>query len=161
MLDTLFDTATLHALHKLRMHSDSTVGVSGSALVHFANGIRRFKDITCTAYPTTELPKESAARARQQARRDASRTQGASSNLSTVPNLPSPVVAMTDTTNVAPAASEPVRTAGPARRREFNNDTYKFHSLGDYVRTITSLGTTDSYTTHIVSSRRIFRYCNT
>ncbi len=35
--------------------------------------------------------------------------------------------------------------------KAFNLQTYKLHSLGDYVRTITMFGTTDSYSTQIVS----------
>lgn len=36
------------------------------------------------------------------------------------------------------------------RRKAFNLNTYKSHSLGDYVETIRTYGTTDSYTTEIV-----------
>ena len=39
-------------------------------------------------------------------------------------------------------------TAGP---KSFNILTYKFHALGDYSRSIQMFGTTDSYTTQIVS----------
>ncbi|KAH7920743.1 hypothetical protein BV22DRAFT_1020666 [Leucogyrophana mollusca] len=35
------------------------------------------------------------------------------------------------------------------RLKQFNLRTYKFHALGDYVRTIRLFGTTDSYTTQI------------
>lgn len=44
-------------------------------------------------------------------------------------------------------ASEP---SGP-RVKRFNLSTYKFHAMGDYVRTIKLFGTTDSFTTQIVS----------
>jgi hypothetical protein len=41
---------------------------------------------------------------------------------------------------------------GIARKRKiFNLNTYKNHSLGDYVRTIRMYGTTDSYSTEPVS----------
>ena len=40
---------------------------------------------------------------------------------------------------------------GP-RPKSFNLLTYKFHALGDYVQTIRLFGTTDSYTTQIVST---------
>ncbi|KIK92915.1 hypothetical protein PAXRUDRAFT_790802 [Paxillus rubicundulus Ve08.2h10] len=39
-------------------------------------------------------------------------------------------------------------TSGP-RTKAFNMRTYKFHALGDYVRSIRLFGTTDSYTTQI------------
>ena len=34
----------------------------------------------------------------------------------------------------------------------FNIDTYKFHTLGDYGKTIRSFGTTDLYSTQVVSA---------
>jgi hypothetical protein len=40
---------------------------------------------------------------------------------------------------------------GP-RTKKFNLGTYKFHAMGDYVRTIKLFGTTDSFTTQIVRS---------
>jgi hypothetical protein len=42
-------------------------------------------------------------------------------------------------------------TAGGRKGKQFNLNTYKFHSLGDYVKTIRTYGTTDSYTTELVS----------
>jgi hypothetical protein len=41
-------------------------------------------------------------------------------------------------------------TTTSRKAKSFNLSTYKFHALGDYVRTIRSFGTTDSYTTQIV-----------
>ena len=35
--------------------------------------------------------------------------------------------------------------------KKLNLDTYKFHALGDYVGMIKSFGTTDSFTTQVVS----------
>lgn len=35
--------------------------------------------------------------------------------------------------------------------KTFNINTYKFHALGDYEKTIRMFGTTDSYTTQVVS----------
>jgi hypothetical protein len=37
-----------------------------------------------------------------------------------------------------------------ARAKKFNLNTYKFHAMGDYMRTIRFFGTTDSFTTQIV-----------
>lgn len=39
-----------------------------------------------------------------------------------------------------------------ARQKKFNLATYKFHVMGDYVRTIRLFRTTDSFTTQIVST---------
>lgn len=41
---------------------------------------------------------------------------------------------------------------GGARSKKLNLNTYKFHALGDYVATIRLFGTTDSYSTQLVSS---------
>lgn len=40
---------------------------------------------------------------------------------------------------------------GQPVHKTFNNNTYKYHSLGDYVRMIRRFGTTDSYSTTPVS----------
>lgn len=48
------------------------------------------------------------------------------------------------------AASSRTQDLGP-RPKTFNLLTYKFHALRDYVNTIKMFGTTDSYTTQIVS----------
>lgn len=50
--------------------------------------------------------------------------------------------------------------SGP-RPKSFNILTYKFHALGDYVQTIQLFGTTDSYTTQIVSGRYLNGDCLT
>jgi hypothetical protein len=38
-----------------------------------------------------------------------------------------------------------------ARKKMFNLNTYKFHAMADYVSTIKLFGTTDSFTTQMVS----------
>ena len=38
--------------------------------------------------------------------------------------------------------------------KKFNLDTYKFHALGDYVTMIKMYGTTDSFTTQVVSQHQ-------
>lgn len=53
-----------------------------------------------------------------------------------------------NTTNAFPESSG-------ARPKKFNLGTYKFHVMGDYVRTIRIFGTTDSFTTQIVCGSRI------
>jgi hypothetical protein len=41
--------------------------------------------------------------------------------------------------------------ADGAHPKSFTLNTYKFHALGDYVDTIRTFGTTDSFTTELVS----------
>ncbi|KAG2347757.1 hypothetical protein BDR05DRAFT_875704 [Suillus weaverae] len=53
-------------------------------------------------------------------------------------------------TQCAGPNSVPPESSGP-RVKKFNLNTYKFHTMGDYVWTIKLFGTTDSFTTQIVS----------
>lgn len=41
--------------------------------------------------------------------------------------------------------------SGGRKAKKFNMNTYKFHAMGDYVQSIWLFGTTDSFTTQIVS----------
>ncbi|KAL1939913.1 hypothetical protein VTO73DRAFT_9613 [Trametes versicolor] len=141
VLDLLFDTASLHGLHKLRMHVASTVQVTDAFFIIFTNTLRRFKQDTCAAYKTTELPKEARARTtRQQGKLG---TTGV-----TIPPI-------------APATAR--AEAATPRQKEFNMNTYKLHSLGDYTPSITTVGTQDSYSSqtgelaHRILKRRFAR----
>jgi hypothetical protein len=58
----------------------------------------------------------------------------------------------TDPTSESATASQ--------RPKAFNLQTYKFHSLGDYVETIRKYGTCDSYSTEIVSIRSSSIFCS-
>ncbi|GBE88316.1 hypothetical protein SCP_1301310 [Sparassis crispa] len=129
--DLLFVTAQLHGLHKLRIHTEHTLTITEQVTTDFAQLLCRFKVTTCTAFDTVELPKEKAAHLRQQAR-ERRPTAGTAST-----------VAHPATSNV-----NAIDITRP-QRKEFNMDTYKCHSLGDYPRTIREHGTTDSYTTQI------------
>lgn len=51
-------------------------------------------------------------------------------------------------------STEKTQKPPPRRRRKtMNLNTYKVHALGDYVETIRKYGTTDSYSTELVSVR--------
>lgn len=43
------------------------------------------------------------------------------------------------------------RKGGARSSKKLNLNTYKFHALGDYVKTIRLFGTTDSFSTQVVS----------
>jgi hypothetical protein len=103
------------------MHTDSTLECLDQLTVKLGHAIRRFSKVTCQAFVTRELPRETAARARQQAKK--ANDKGASnSKITTSPKL-----------------------------KHFNMSTPKLHFLGDYVSTIKYFGTTDSYSTQTVS----------
>ncbi|KIN96894.1 hypothetical protein M404DRAFT_161866 [Pisolithus tinctorius Marx 270] len=117
----LFRLSEWHALAKLRLHSDDSLAQLDQALKKLSAQIRRFQQKTCEAFKTCELPSEAAARHRRQ--------QAQSESGRGPINPPS----------------------SGARPKSFNILTYKFHALGDYTRSIQTFGTTDSYTTQVVS----------
>jgi hypothetical protein len=61
----LYRFAQWHALAKLRTHSDSTLGFLHETFKKLARQLRNFRDFTCVAFETVELPKEKAARQRR------------------------------------------------------------------------------------------------
>ncbi|KAK7447687.1 hypothetical protein VKT23_013943 [Stygiomarasmius scandens] len=101
------------------MHTDSTLETLEGTTRALGQQLRHFKSKVCDAFPNTkELDKEEAARGRRLQRKKQN----------------------------TEAATEPEIRAGK-NQKLFNWSTYKFHALGDYVSTIASFGTTDSYTT--------------
>lgn len=126
--DLLFSLSVWHAYAKLRMHTDSTLHSFEKATTSLGQQLRKFASVTCAAFNTKETPREEAARHRRTAAANAKAAADAGS---------------------APA---PSRTGTGTKRKLFNLFTYKIHALGDYVKTIISFGTTDSYSTQIVNS---------
>lgn len=124
--DLLFELATWHALAKLRLHTETTLKALETSTKRLGDALRMFKKVTCAAYITKELPSEEAARGRRQA---------ALRNRQT----PSATRRKADSTRAG------------KREKEFNLSTYKLHALGDYATAIRKFGTTDGYTTQIVS----------
>jgi hypothetical protein len=50
---------------------------------------------------------------------------------------------------------EPPARKGTRKQKHLSLNTYTYHALGDYVKTISHLGTTDSYSTQSVSFRKL------
>jgi len=113
-----------HGLAKLRMHSDLTLGVMDEVTSSLGKAFRHFQGKVCPAYNPKELPREANARRRWQQQQQ----QGAHAT------------GKTESTNTTELL-----------KKQFNLQTYKYHSLGDYVKTIRQFGTTDSYSTTTVS----------
>jgi len=126
----LFTTAEWHTLAKLRLHTDSTLAWLDESTKAFGKEIRRFQSHTCSFFDTRELPQEEAARSRRQ-----KKTKG-SINLS-------------NTSPLAPAQSTATSSA-VTKKKLFNLILIKLHALGDYVKSIKTFGTTDSYSTQPV-----------
>jgi hypothetical protein len=91
--------------------------------------LRKFAKTTCGAFQTNELPKEEAARARRKAK--------------------------AATVKVPKSKSSSTRKGQAGKlnhvKKVFSLFTYKLSALGDYLWAISLYGTTDGYSTQIVS----------
>lgn len=134
ILDLLFLLGYWHSLAKLRMHTTFSLERLDEVTSSLGRQIRYFAKHTCSKFKTKELPSEEAARGRRKARKAATKAK-----------------------KTGGAASPPSPTdkdsSKASKFKLFNLLTYKGHSLGDYVRTIRFLGTTDSYSTQPVCLR--------
>jgi len=137
LLTVLYRLAEWHALAKLRMHTEHTLEYLDKATTKLGHELRSFRDWTQKAFSCQDLPGEADARNRrrqQKARKDHART------------------GMPNTANRGENTTANAKTTEKAKPKSktLNLFTYKFHALGDYVRTIRLFGTTDSYSTQIV-----------
>lgn len=119
----IFRLAQWHALVKLWLHTDDSLSYLNNITQLLGSQLRKFQDFICKVFHTMELPSETTA---CQWHRD-SRKLGTFNS-----------------------ASHSISKSG-ACPKSFNLSTYKLHTLGDYTFTICLFGTTDSYTTQIVS----------
>lgn len=118
----LFTCAHWHALAKLRMHTDLTLDIMDEITTALGKAFRDFHTKVCPAYSTRELRREAEARQRRLAKK------------------------------VGKASSKSSNSQARGRsKKEYQLQTYKFHVLGDYVKTIRDYGTTDSYSSQSVS----------
>ncbi|KAJ6559288.1 hypothetical protein B0H10DRAFT_2240500 [Mycena sp. CBHHK59/15] len=136
ILDLLFTFAEWHSLAKLKLHTDSSVKLLGSATKEIGRLLRRFQRVVCPDFSTKELPSEAAARGRRQAKKATEKRGNGKGK--------------------APAAAG--KTS--ANTKVLSLLTYKLHSLGDYVRSILWFGTSDSYSTQPgeLEHRRVKRF---
>jgi hypothetical protein len=119
--ELLFLCAYWHSFAKLRMHTDLTLDILDQVTSELGEAFRHFKDNVCPAYSTRELKREAASRHRRQVKKAVRKG------------------------NAINPASEGARSS-----KVLNLQTFKYHSLGDYVETIRRYGTTDSYSTESV-----------
>lgn len=127
VLNLLFIIAHWHSLAKLRMHTDVTIQRLDDLTSDLGYHLRRFESETCSAYHTYELKREMEARQRKQVRQQ-------------------------KTIDVATATKPGNNNPSCGRMpKTFNLQTYKVHALGHYVEAIKTFGTTDSYSTEVVS----------
>jgi hypothetical protein len=131
ILTVLYRLAEWHALAKLRMHTEHTLQQLERSTTILGKELRRFRDESLKSFNCQELPKETAARQHRQKRAQAKKSGNQETPAQNNPSIKEP--------------------PPPPKKKTLNLFTYKFHALGDYVRTIRHFGTTDSYSTQIVS----------
>lgn len=131
VLDLLFVLCTWHACAKLRLHTTSTMDFLKETTRSLGFALRKFEKTTCSAFQTNELPKEEAARARRKAKASKS----------------------SSTTKKGQAGKLGKKSEAKQSRMKkvFSLFTYKLSALGDYLWAILLYGTTDGYSTQIVS----------
>jgi len=132
LITLLFRLAEWHALAKLRMHTEHTLNHLNQATTTIGRELRSFREWT-RGFNPVELPREMAARERRKHKKAA--------NGNSCSPLPQ---------NHSTSGSEKKAPAQP-KVKVFNLLVYKLHALGDYVASIKLFGTTDSYSTQIVS----------
>jgi hypothetical protein len=151
LMKLLYRTAEWHALAKLRMHTDTTLEHLRRLTKEFGSLMRRFRDQTCSKFDTVDLPREVAARNRNQQRGHPKvSTKGLTSD---GPEGPSSVLShqLIPSSNAASSPEGDTMRAPSSRKpKTINLSTTKFHFLGDYVRTIQQFGCTDSFSTQLV-----------
>src|SRR5271168_232037 len=151
VLKLLFELAHWHGLAKLRMHTDVTLELLSQVTISFGARIRAFQEKTCAAFSTHELEREQAARVRRQdkkkkaaaeTRSDAQKGKKATAETKSNDKKGTKATAKTN--------SQPQKSSSGKQPKQFNLNTYKYHSLADYCNTIRRFGTTDSYSTQPV-----------
>jgi hypothetical protein len=119
----LFLLATWHAYAKLRLHTDTTLGMFETVTKALCQALRHFATVTCPQYTTKELPREVRAHMTCQ---------------------------QAQATRSSANARNTTSSSRSSKVKWFNMSTYKTHCLPDYLDAIWKYGTTDSYSTQTV-----------
>ena len=141
VLDMLFALAEFHAFAKMRLHTERTLELFEKSIKTLGESVRKFGTVTCAAYDTKELPRETAARGRREAAAAAKTGDKTSAS---------------GRSGGKGKAADPKATrkpAGSSRHVKFQASTVKWHSFGDYVAYIRAYGTLDVSSTQSVSRR--------
>jgi Sec-independent protein translocase protein TatA len=134
---------------KLRLHTEETLAILDDVTRSLGIALRAFKKEMCSKFATKELPLEAAARQRKQtsAAQKKEEKQGGEDGRPSSKKGKGKELCEDDQ-----SSSKKGNGKGTSRLPKiFNLNTYKLHSLGDYANTIRQYGTTDSYSTQIVS----------
>ena len=141
VLDMLFALAEFHAFAKMRLHTERTLELFEKSIKTLGEAVRKFETVTCAAYDTKELPRETAARGRREAAAAAKTGDKTSAS------------GRSKGKGKAAAPKAPRKPAGSSRHVKFQASTVKWHSFGDYVAYIRAYGTLDVSSTQSVSRR--------
>lgn len=128
----LYVILTWHGLAKLRLHTDLTLTLLRRTTVRLGQEMRKFQKDICPHYDTKETSRETQSRIRAEARREGA---GSVSN------------------DAARQSTSSNTQTSPGARKAFMFSLIKpkFHFIGDYAPEIEYSGTTDNYSTQIVS----------
>ncbi|RDB16223.1 hypothetical protein Hypma_003115 [Hypsizygus marmoreus] len=106
LMKLLYRTAEWHAFAKLRLQTDATLMRLEQLTKEFGLLMRQFRDLSCTQFKTTELPREVAARGhrvqKKQVAKALATTTTPSASTSVVPTSMDPVPAVMMTTSAVP-----------------------------------------------------------
>jgi hypothetical protein len=169
VMDLLFLLCSWHACAKLRLHTSSTLQILKNTTKALGKQIRYWVKKTCSAFETRELPKEESARHRRRAaaaskpnpsvkgksaasapERGTTRGRGRGRGRPAGP-LKGRSAAGSSKVPASAKGKNEAQAQASKLQKHFNLCTYKLHALGDYVATIARYGTTDNYSTQVVS----------
>ena len=122
--------ATWHFLAKLRLHMELTLTSLEISSTRLGATFHKFISITCEAYVMKDLPSEEAARGRRQAA--LVQKKGISGGQ-------------------AGLAKKEGKKSSSVREHKYNLSAYKPHAIPDYAPYIRLYGTTDGFTSQVVS----------
>ncbi|EIW80114.1 hypothetical protein CONPUDRAFT_58371, partial [Coniophora puteana RWD-64-598 SS2] len=122
ILDLLFELGKWHLLAKLCLHTDDTIELLEHTTISLGASARKFQAEVCPSYDTRKIPSETSAHGHR---------------------------AVTKIANLKGKARK-TNVAQSSKRKVLNFDTYKYHSLGNTVKSIRHYGTMDNYNSLLV-----------
>lgn len=155
VMDLLFTLAHWHALAKLRQHTDLSLEILQSVTILLGKLLRGFQQNICSKYDTRELKREVASRLRRTANQSTTSKSKSAATESDAKSGPT-----TGTGSSESLSTSKSKTVG-RQCKTFNLNTYKDHSIGDYVETIRTYGTVDSYSTESVGCSYFLPFTDT
>jgi hypothetical protein len=145
-MELLFVMAHWHAMTKLCMHNELTLAIMRAATVSLGKKLCTFSKKTGSAFLTKERSREYNAQICCDARKAASNALTNQAAHGSEAADPQPTLNPQPTAH----AGHLPKTFGWCPK-VLNLNTFKFHSLGDYADTIEAYGTSDSFSTKLVS----------